>query len=156
MFETVFTQYAHNRILGEMILLLAPRSLDKQLREERNKPAEVMELDKPVPVEEKKEMAETTSEEFQLFSKISNHVSWGFSLKYCPGNCMFLVCCCAKEMVEVTIADGEMVLRPKQVAIAGYPIFKQFEAQKSSGGKYDANSFGECFFCILIKGAVDF
>ena len=58
-----------------MILLLAPRSLDKQLREERNKPAEVMELDKPVPVEEKTEMAETTSEEFQLFSKISNHVS---------------------------------------------------------------------------------
>ena len=86
MFETVLIQYAHTRILGEMILLPAPGSLDKQLREERNKPAEVMELDKPVPVtvEEKGEKAETTSEEFQLFSKFSNHVSWGFSLKNLP------------------------------------------------------------------------
>ena len=35
MFETVFIQYGHIWILGEMILFLAPRSLDKQLAEER-------------------------------------------------------------------------------------------------------------------------
>jgi len=48
---------------------------------------------------------------------------------------MFLVCCCAQEMVEVTIADGEVVLWPKRVALVGYPIFKQFEAQKTQGTK---------------------
>ena len=38
-------------------------------------------------------------------------------------------------MVEVTIADGEVVLWPKRVALVGYPIFKQFEAQKTQGAK---------------------
>ena len=32
-------------------------------------------------------------------------------------------------MVEVTIADGEVVLWPKRVALVGYPVFKHFEAQ---------------------------
>ena len=43
-------------------------------------------------------------------------------------------------MVEVTISDGEVVLWPKQVALVGYPILKQFEAQNIQC----YNSIGAC------------
>ena len=76
-----------------------------------------------------------TSEESQLFSKFLNHVSCGFNLKYCPGNCMFLVCRCAEEMVKVTVPDGEVILWPKRVVLVGYPIYKHFEAKKKPDGK---------------------
>jgi hypothetical protein len=77
-----------------------------------------------LPVVEK--AGETPSEETQLFLKWKNHVSCGFNWKYCPGNCMF---CCAKDMVEVALPDGEKVWWPKRVAIVGYPTMRYIQAR---------------------------
>jgi hypothetical protein len=56
-----------------------------------------------------------------------------------------LVCCCAKEKIEVSFANGEIALWPKQVALVGYPIYKHFEAQKIK------TTIGECFFAFKLK-----
>ena len=54
---------------------------------EEDKPVPAETAQQPLPVVEK--VGESPSEESQLFLKFKNHVSCGFNLKYCPGNCMF-------------------------------------------------------------------
>jgi hypothetical protein len=68
----------------------------------------------PVTVEEVKAKENTAaasaSEDSQLFSDKRIMSLEAVASRYCPGNCMFLICCCAQEeMVQVTITDGEVV-----------------------------------------------